>query len=259
MCFIITDTELTPLELTTEYPSDNRLRFLDLELSFSNNHVCWGYAPRSQKSLLPFSSAHSKIVKRGIARACMKAALERSCDHQVEASFSSQVARLKLAGFPKTLLTSIAESLVSGFKNKCSTAVQSATPPQQSVAVIPYVHKVAHNLKKVVSRAGVRLLFSARNKLGSLCQQVNRETKTKRCSKKHRQKFVECCEGVVYKIPLSCGRYYVGQTGRCANDRMRENFLPAEICSTTDRIFNPKKPEVRNGFAKKPIFPRISV
>uniref|UniRef100_A0A224Z9Z8 Tick transposon n=1 Tax=Rhipicephalus zambeziensis TaxID=60191 RepID=A0A224Z9Z8_9ACAR len=42
-------------------------------------------------------------------------------------------------------------------------------------------------------------------------------------TKKHRQQFVQCCEGVVYKIPLSCGRYYVGQTGRCANDRMREH------------------------------------
>ncbi|XP_077526148.1 uncharacterized protein LOC144137987 [Haemaphysalis longicornis] len=145
--------ELSCFELTTEHPSDNKLRFLDLELTYLDSHVCWRYAPRSQKSLLPFSSAHSKIVKRGIATACMKAALSRSCDHQVDESFLSQVARLKLAGFPATLLANIAESLLAGLKKKRSVAIQSETNSQQKIAVIPYVHKVAHNLRKVVGRA----------------------------------------------------------------------------------------------------------
>lgn len=29
--------------------------------------------------------------------------------------------------------------------------------------------------------------------------------------------------GVVYNIPLSCGKCYIGQTGRCINDRAREH------------------------------------
>lgn len=53
------------------------------------------------------------------------------------------------------------------------------------------VHKVAHNLKKVVSRAGVRLLFTARNKLGIMCRQVNRENKATISCKKHRQPFLK--------------------------------------------------------------------
>lgn len=28
---------------------------------------------------------------------------------------------------------------------------------------------------------------------------------------------------MVYNIPLSCGKRYVGQTGRCLNDRLREH------------------------------------
>ena len=32
-----------------------------------------------------------------------------------------------------------------------------------------------------------------------------------------------CVSGVVYKIPLSCGKVYIGQTGRCLNDRLREH------------------------------------
>lgn len=29
---------------------------------------------------------------------------------------------------------------------------------------------------------------------------------------------------VVYSIPLSCGRQYIWQTGRCLKDRMREHW-----------------------------------
>ena len=32
-----------------------------------------------------------------------------------------------------------------------------------------------------------------------------------------------CAVGVVYEIPLTCGKVYIGQTGRCVNDRAREH------------------------------------
>lgn len=42
-------------------------------------------------------------------------------------------------------------------------------------------------------------------------------------STNHRNKFVNCVEKVVYEIPLTCGKKYVGQTGRCLNERLREH------------------------------------
>lgn len=43
--------------------------------------------------------------------------------------------------------------------------------------------------------------------------------------KLHRTPFVECADGVVYEVPLSCGKQYIGQTGRCLNDWLRERRL----------------------------------
>ncbi|KAG0426957.1 hypothetical protein HPB47_025983 [Ixodes persulcatus] len=37
------------------------------------------------------------------------------------------------------------------------------------------------------------------------------------CDVNHRTHYVTCATGVVYQIPLSCGRVYIGQTGRCIN------------------------------------------
>ncbi|CAN7988052.1 unnamed protein product [Ixodes hexagonus] len=45
------------------------------------------------------------------------------------------------------------------------------------------------------------------------------------CVDSHRTRYVACATGVVYLIPLSCGRVYVGQTGRCVNVRAREHSL----------------------------------
>lgn len=38
--------------------------------------------------------------------------------------------------------------------------------------------------------------------------------------KRHATKFRQCALGVTYEVPLSCSRVYVGQTGRCINDRI---------------------------------------
>lgn len=43
------------------------------------------------------------------------------------------------------------------------------------------------------------------------------------CRKKHKNPSVSCRVGVVYMIPLCCGKNYVGQTKNCVNDRLNEH------------------------------------
>ncbi|XP_077495895.1 uncharacterized protein LOC144106822 [Amblyomma americanum] len=43
------------------------------------------------------------------------------------------------------------------------------------------------------------------------------------CNTNHETKFVDCVKGVVYRIPMTCGRHYVGQTGGCLNERLRQH------------------------------------
>lgn len=51
---------------------------------------------------------------------------------------------------------------------------------KRSIAVLPYVHKGSRNLqkkKKVVTKSGITLFFSAPNKLQNLCRLVNQGKK----------------------------------------------------------------------------------
>uniref|UniRef100_A0A147BL58 Putative tick transposon n=1 Tax=Ixodes ricinus TaxID=34613 RepID=A0A147BL58_IXORI len=136
-------------------------------------------------------------------------------------SFLLQVGRLLAAGFSEKTLADVADRLKRKFRGLPQKAHER---PKGRPAIIPYLHAVSHNLKKVAGRFNVPVVFTAPSKLSSLCKRINYPHRDREeCTKKHRNKFLDCSTCVVYDIPLSCGRSYVGQTGRCVNERAREH------------------------------------
>ncbi|XP_070380831.1 uncharacterized protein [Dermacentor albipictus] len=150
------------------------------------------YKPRSKKQILNYQPAHSKLVKRAKAKNCIRSALDKSCEHQVRDSVDAQLRRLEKAGFHGEIVASVVESQI-------------------------------REAKAVGDRCGVRVVFSASEKLGRMCRLVNESQKKSACKIKHTKALVECDVGVVYSIPLACGKCYIGQTGRCLNERLLEH------------------------------------
>lgn len=177
-----------------------------------------------KKGLLPYDSAHSKIVKRGIASLCLESSLTKSCPHQMHSSFYDQIHRLTAARFPSSVINTVAEALMQKMKRGTQRDGAAWDPLGSKLHVMPYVHKLSHNLKKVAARHGVALVFSAPEKLAKLCPRIC-DSKRRGCLKKHVKAYVKCSTGVVYSIPLSCGKQYIGMTERCLNDRLREHAL----------------------------------
>lgn len=212
---------------TYELPQEGTLQFLDLKLIFKHQHTCYAYCPRARKKPLPYTSSHSKVVKRAIASMCLESALVRSCSHERQASFRAQIERLKAAAFPQSVLAAVAETLLKKLKGRSrKQCLKDAPSGRERPLVVPYLHRVTHNLKKVANRHGVDMVFSAPKKLSRLCARISSgNERTSLCNKKHANPVVQCDVGVVYATPFSCGRSYVGQTGRCVNDRIREHQL----------------------------------
>ncbi|XP_077564343.1 uncharacterized protein LOC144179781 [Haemaphysalis longicornis] len=129
-----------------------------------------------------------------------------------------------VAGFFDKMKISVAESLLKKIRAATREEPITATNSRPKFAVIPYLHGVSHNLKKIGGRANIKVVFSAPDKLTKLCKASNPFRKPPlQCAKKHDTKYVKCVGNVVYEIPLSCGKRYIGQTGRCLNDRLREH------------------------------------
>lgn len=88
------------------------------------------------------------------------------------------------------------------------------------MVAVPYVQKTSHNLE-----GSQKVLFSAPTKMVQICSKLRsiaEDLKKAKCQKRHGHPYVLCWTGVVYRIPLTCGRSYVGQTGGCLNDGLLE-------------------------------------
>ena len=109
------------------------------------------------------------------------------------------------------------------------TADGNRTTTRKNLAVIPYLHRLSHGINNVANRYHVDVVFSVGHKLRQVCPAVHRKLnggksdKRLRCAVKHKKKFVDCHTNVVYKIPCSCGKIYIGQTSRCINIRIQEH------------------------------------
>ncbi|XP_075741574.1 uncharacterized protein LOC142791224 [Rhipicephalus microplus] len=90
------------LKFTHEMPVDNEIQFLDLRLKFAKEHICFKYNPRSKKGLLPFDSAHSKLIKRGIVLSAFAEALDKSCPHLISESFEDQATGVSVENLKDT-------------------------------------------------------------------------------------------------------------------------------------------------------------
>lgn len=63
----------------------------------------------------------------------------------------------------------VAEALLQKLKGSAKRKNADAEAHTKKPEVVPYVHKVSHNLKKVANQHGVPLVFSVPNKLAQLC------------------------------------------------------------------------------------------
>ncbi|XP_049524969.1 uncharacterized protein LOC119456673, partial [Dermacentor silvarum] len=205
-------------------------------------HVCWVYEPRANKPPLRYGSAHSKLIKRSIVRSFLSCALSKSCTHMLDEGLSKQVARLEAANYPRHIIISVAESLhrrrkatsrLSEEQRADDARRKKELRDKQKVAVIPYFHRVSHNLK---------------NLSGLSCPTRKRKPV---CTTTHKEPFVTCTRNVVYKIPLSCGKYYVGQTGRCLNVRLAEHNNKVESTAIDGHL----AAHCRKCDAKEPCYP----
>lgn len=65
------------------------------------------------------------------------------------------------------------------------------------------------------------------------------DSSSMRCTKKHRVTFLPCEMAVVYEIPFTCGKCYIGQTEKCINERLRQhqyNLICAQSSAACDEL-----------------------
>lgn len=107
--------------------------------------------------------------------------------------------------------------------------------------MIPYVHKLSHGLKHAGGRYRLGTVFTASNKLAKMRGQVwtriegNTADGRYKYVVKRGSQYVARKVAVVYMFSLTCGKKYVGHSGRCVNKRLREHELSLG-CNTPSHL-----------------------
>jgi hypothetical protein len=212
------DNHKLSLEFTTELPNAlNHLQFLDLLIIIKRKGICWRNQQRKAKGILPFKSNHSRAVKVGIVKGLMRTAVLNSCLHECQTSLNMQRKRLSSAGYKLQFVIQQIRALTISIDRE-----KEPFENDKATVVIQYYHDWAHRIKKLAGQFNVRVIFKYGNKLGRLAPITNSKAKDS-CEKSGHMNATDCAIGVVYQIPLSCGKSYVGQSGACINSRLYQH------------------------------------
>lgn len=175
------------LRFTCEMALDNAIKFFDIRITFKVDNLCWFYSPRAKKCLLPYKSVLSELIKRGIAMACLKAALDKSGHHEMLKSCRRQFESLAAAKYPHSFLLNVCKSFLQKMKSTC--VISNREKERKSRVGIPYTHRISHNLKKAVSKYyHVNVVFSAPCKLSKIFYFATKKNH-KQCGKNYVDPF----------------------------------------------------------------------
>ncbi|CAN7990421.1 unnamed protein product [Ixodes hexagonus] len=188
------------LKFSVDRPESGSLQFLDLQLKHPSS-LCWEYGKPTLKPLPPFHSCHSKHVKAGIVRNLINSTLKKSCSHSISSALGRLFDRFGASGYPQDYVSNQLLFLVSA-KKKCEVS-----PKPTKRVVLPFFHQISRNLRSIGNRHGVSTVFSNDYKLSRMTPFASAKDS---CTKKHREKEVNCVMGVVYKMPFDCGLCYLG-------------------------------------------------
>jgi hypothetical protein len=213
------------LEFTIEHQDDNgSLQFLDILVTTTKKGVCYRNQQRMAKAILPYRSGHARSVKIGVVKGVVSSAVQKSCKHEAQNSLQSQINRLLEAGYLEEFIDSQIRKLIVTMKTE---RVKEDFNKDKVIVAVEQCHDFTNHIKKIAKEFNVTVVSKYSNKLEKLPAKV--EHKKELCGKSGHADFVECCDNVVYSIPMSCERQYVGQSGRCLNTRLYEHNTKSQF------------------------------
>ena len=89
-------------------------------------------------------------------------------------------------------------------------APRSSDAPDKPIAVLPYIGHTSHKIQRILREADIKAYYRTRNKL---------ETKLHT----HKDRPDPSDQAGVYRIPCTCGKVYIGETGRDLTTRLNEH------------------------------------
>ena len=199
------------IKFTMELEKDGKLPFLDCSLQRGEDGMLTSTVyrkPTHTDRYLHYTSHHPVHVKRGVVRSLydrarrvtnMESDLGREEDH-LHRVFSNN-------GYPEAIIRAGSE----GSPGRREEEVRDEQGDKPLVVTIPYVSGLSEDIRRVCRRFNIKTAFKSGMTLRAQLSRVKDKLPTSMSS----------C--VVYSIPCSCGKVYIGETTRRLEQRISEH------------------------------------
>src|SRR5436190_1533465 len=208
--FPLGNSQVNTIQFTLEVENDNKLPFLDVLVTKSDKvwHTSVYKKPMATGQYLHYNSYHPDHVKLGLAIGLIKRARKICSD---EKTFKEELGRietnLKDSGYPQYVLKKAMDKAIN-----VRTDIQVEAEPAVDTVCIPYIRNLSEKIRRINKKHNIRTVFKSTRTIRSQL------TKVKPNNLDQQNK------NVVYKVPCSCDRNYIGQTSRPVKTRIEEHM-----------------------------------
>lgn len=203
------------IKFTIELESDSQLPFLDTLVHRHTNNNTLDITVYRKKThtnrYLNFNSNHSTTVKSGIIKSLYDRAriiCQNPGTFELEKKFIKEV--LELNSYPVHFINRHFTKLETQQRNT-TTTTPTLSNDTFIINTIPYIRGFSEKLRRIGHKYNIRTVFKTQHTLRSIL------THTKPIN------TIQNTKNVIYKIPCSCGRLYIGQTKRPMQVRATEH------------------------------------
>lgn len=204
------------IHFTIENENNSTLPFLDVEIHRNSAFpLCSIYRkPTHTNKYLEASSHHPTCHKTSVLSTLMNRALNICDTPFIQEEISLMNDALSLNGYTKRFITKTWDSVIEKVNNKTHNSSllnnKNATETLEPTTIcIPYIKGTSEKIAKVRRKEGFNISFYPINQISSHFASPKDHIPNKKKG--------------VYKISCSCGKIYIGETGRCLKDRIREH------------------------------------
>ncbi|XP_046435958.1 uncharacterized protein LOC124187815 [Neodiprion fabricii] len=201
------------IQFTLEVENNGKLPFLDILIERSEDGdliTSWFKKPYSSRRILNFNSNHSLSQKLGVVKGFLNRAMRLSHVNKTKESIRMVRRLLSSNNYPNKVISKCEKIVSERIRNNIRS---NNVNRNWSFSRFPYIKGLSPRLASLFRHTNCKLVFynvfKVKDLFSRLKDKVEREDRS----------------GLVYRIPCSCGKWYVGQTGQKLKARVRQHKL----------------------------------
>jgi hypothetical protein len=211
------------IQFTMEIEQNNQLPFLDV-LVKKNEDGTLGHRvyrkPTHTDRYLHATSHHHPTQKNSVISSLIYRALTISEPTSLNEELEHLNQVLTKNGYKSKDIHRTTERLKNKISNSTNMNTSSEKEEEKEVkkwTILPYLQGTTERISRILGKHNIKVIFKPQNKIAQLLPNP-------KDSRPHLE------TPGVYRIPCSCGKVYIGETGRKISTRIKEHQRSAKYC-----------------------------